>query len=112
MRSRRKLIELSQEYLVTCDNIKCDYKVKNQLENIDLEELKKYINVKCPKCGDILLTNEDYLNFTSLMRIINFMNKWFSWLTIFFRNKKNYRTATVKTHKKIKIEIDESSKIY
>lgn len=39
-----------------CDNPKCDWKD----ETIAIADWKNWINAKCPKCGENLLTLEDY----------------------------------------------------
>ena len=79
----RKLIEKRQESSVICDNKECDFKVPYT----DDDNLLKYINVPCPKCGQNLLTVEDYIVHEKMIRSINFINRWFSWLTIFMSKK-------------------------
>ncbi len=41
-----------------CDNPKCDWKV----ESIPVEILQEWVNAKCPKCGESVLTLNDYIN--------------------------------------------------
>jgi len=41
---------------VACDNENCDYVNKN----VQLGDFTQYLNKPCPKCGEILLTKEDY----------------------------------------------------
>jgi ssDNA-binding Zn-finger/Zn-ribbon topoisomerase 1 len=99
----RKLIE-KQESLIECDNEKCDFTVaycEEEEKHLDL-----YINLPCPKCGENLLTMEDYLQHQKLMRVVNFINRWFSWITIFYskKNLDNGSTVSVHVHKGIKIE--------
>ena len=76
----RKLIETNQKYLVVCDNPKCDYTVPYTEESAKL--ISQYIDKPCPECGDNLLTREDYHKYNKIMSIINFLNRWFSWLTV------------------------------
>jgi len=94
-----KLIEVSQKDLVVCDNSECNYKVPFENNN---HQLIYYINKPCPACGENLLTKDDYLNSLRIEKAIEFINKWFSWLTI-FNSKKNIHKATVKVHRGIQI---------
>lgn len=98
----RKLIEIEQENLIECDNKNCDYVIKNPTKDPN-ESIKHYINIPCPKCGDNLLTEKDYLDSERFMRILNWMNKWFSWVTIFIPRK--YETkSSAKIHNGITIK--------
>lgn len=81
----RKLIEKQQNYLVTCDNPKCGYAVP--YTDATEKSLVLFIDKPCPKCGENLLTMEDYLQYQNLMKVVNFMNRWFSWITIFYSKK-------------------------
>ena len=54
----RKLIEKQQNSLV-CDNPKCDYTV--DCTDDTEKSLVLFIDKPCPKCGETLLTKEDYL---------------------------------------------------
>lgn len=56
-----------------CDNPNCDY-IDNE---IDAKDYEKYLNSKCPKCGEILLTEADFNNVKFLMRMAEFANKIF-----------------------------------
>ena len=97
----RKLIERRQENLIVCDNPACDYKYHYNGTSDDL--LLAFINVPCPKCGQNLLTPEDYLATRRLMKIVDRINKWFSWITIFLPKEKN-ATIEVNVHNGIKIK--------
>ena len=97
----RKLIEKHQESLVVCDNPECDYKYPYSEE--EEKRLVSYINVPCPKCGENLLTLEDYIMHEKMMKTVNFLNKWFSWLTIFYSKSKE-KTISVHVHDGIKIK--------
>lgn len=108
-----KLIETHQEHIVVCDNPNCDFKE----ENIEDEEIPKELNkdrVKeiylygfvdepCPKCGENLLTYEDFKQAIKITRYVGFVNRWFGWLGFFFRNKKKIVTE-VKVHNGIHIK--------
>jgi len=39
-----------------CDNPKCDWNDKN----IPISEYEKWINAKCPKCNEVVLTLSDF----------------------------------------------------
>jgi hypothetical protein len=100
----RKLIEKQQEFLITCDNSNCDYKLEYTDENE--EYLFLYIDRACPKCGQNLLTREDYMQYQKLIKIVNFINRYFSWITIFYsKNSWNKRkTVSIKVHNGIDIK--------
>lgn len=99
----KKLIETSIKDLIVCDNPNCDFTIPSKTGDAN-EDIKRYVNVPCPKCGQNLLTEKDYLNSQKVMNIVNFINKYFSWLTIFsFRNSKK-QTILVHAYNGIKIE--------
>lgn len=98
----RKLIEITQENLIECDNQNCNYVIINQSKDAN-ESIKQYINKHCPKCGENLLTEKDYLDSEKFMYVLNWMNKWFSWFTIFIP-KKYETTSTIKVHNGLKIK--------
>jgi hypothetical protein len=76
----RRLIEKTRESRIVCDNTQCDY----ELPYLDEKQIVKYINMPCPKCEENLLTEEDFLQHEKLMSLINWINKWFSWITFFY----------------------------
>jgi len=85
---KRKLIEASQDYLIVCDNQNCNYKIINESKEPFVDTVQ-YVNKPCPLCGENLLTESDYLLSLKLQNVVNWINKYFSWLTIFsFSNKK------------------------
>lgn len=43
---------------IKCDNVNCDYIDKN----VPVEDYHLWLNKRCPKCGSILLTQQDYDN--------------------------------------------------
>lgn len=87
----KKLIEvLPVKNLIECDN--CDYVVPHPTGDINYIGYE-YLNKPCPKCGTNLLTLEDLNFYKTSIKIINFLNKWFSWLTIFSRNKKEKKVV-------------------
>ena len=92
---KRKLIEIEQAYGIECDNPNCDYKVLNTSSIPDTSDT--YLNQPCPECGKNLLTEDDYRRFLMFVKIVNWLNRWFSWLTIFSR-KRNASEFEVKIH--------------
>ena len=98
----RKLIEINQEHIIECDNPECDYAVANPSgdPNVDLTE---YLNQECPKCGDNLLTEEDLRDYMIVLKLINRLNWWFSWVTIFRRKNKKREEVSLKVHDGIKM---------
>lgn len=70
---------IQQEDLVQCDNITCDYKVPNPTKNPNTD-LKPYVNMPCPKCGENLLTEKDYNKHKKVIKVVAFINKYFSWI--------------------------------
>lgn len=99
----RKLIEMRQEDLIVCDNPNCSYKVKNETKDPNVS-VHDWLDVPCPNCGQPLLTLDDYLRALHILRIINWVNRWFSWMTIFIPKNKKFTHVMIKTHKKIIIE--------
>ena len=84
----RKLIVIQQDSLIVCDNKKCDYKIGYDATLDQVSEL--FINRPCPVCGQNLLTTEDYLREKKIKKMITWVNKYFSWLTIFIRKDAKY----------------------
>ena len=92
----RKLIEKQQNSLVTCDNPKCDYTVA--CTDDTEKSLVLFIDKPCPKCGENLLTKEDYLQYQNLIKFVNFMNRWFSWITIFYSKEAWAKRQSISVH--------------
>lgn len=90
----RKLIERQQISIITCDNPNCDYTEPYT----DETDLALFIDKPCPKCGEQLLTPEDYLLHKKLTKNINFINRWFSWITIFYPKKRLDNSDSVRVH--------------
>jgi hypothetical protein len=55
---------------VKCDNKSCDYIDKTAT----VERYSEYLNKPCPKCGENLLTEEDYKLAQQLNALANFIN--------------------------------------
>ena len=92
----RKLIEKQQKSLVTCDNPNCDYTVP--YTDATEKYLVLFIDKPCPKCGENLLTMEDYLQHQNLIKVINFINRCFSWITLFYSKKRLAKSSSVCVH--------------
>jgi len=97
----RKLIEYTQENLIECDNIGCDFVIPTK--DVPNSDGKEYIGVPCPQCGENLLTEKDYLDDKKLVMLIDKINKWFSWMTIFIHRGKEVLTE-IKVHNGVKIQ--------
>jgi len=65
----RKNIEMKSHGL-KCDNPKCDWKS----EDIKVEDAEKYLNTPCPKCGENILTEEDFKNLQAVIKTADFIN--------------------------------------
>jgi len=88
----RKLIEMHRELLIECDN--CDYNIPLTEENE--KHLVLFINSPCPKCGTNLLTEKDWFQHVRIIEVVDWINKWFSWITMFY--SKNSKTHSVMVH--------------
>jgi uncharacterized paraquat-inducible protein A len=55
---------------IVCDNPDCNYEDMT----VSHTELDKWLNKPCPKCGENLLTEEDFKNHSKLMATINLLN--------------------------------------
>ena len=55
-----------------CDNEKCDWIDKT----IPIEDWKNWINAKCPKCSENLLTLDDYNNAMLVIESANLINSF------------------------------------
>lgn len=70
------LINHTQENVAEC---KCGFVVPSE-KGIAVKNL---LGVPCPKCSTVLVTAEEYRSYIKTIKIINFINKWFGWLSIF-----------------------------
>lgn len=98
----KKLIETYREFAVVCDNEECLYTIKNEGQ-----DTKQYINKLCPSCGENLLTQKDYDDDERVLRTVAWINKYFSWLQIFY-NKQGWQNErnkiSVHCHNGVKIK--------
>ena len=63
-------IEVKESHLL-CDNPKCKYKL---VDGVDFMDLSKWVDYPCPKCGQNMLTQEDYVDSMEVMERVNFVN--------------------------------------
>lgn len=56
-----------REQGIKCD--KCDWKIW-----MDLEEMKNWVDKGCPKCGENVLTKEDFNKYRSVIDTLNYLN--------------------------------------
>lgn len=94
----RKLIYQSEIGELVCDNPDCDFRCE-----IESSKYHEAINAKCPKCGENLLTLEDYNLYLKMIKTVNWVNKWFSWLTIFIKEPSKRERYKVHVHNEIKV---------
>jgi uncharacterized paraquat-inducible protein A len=55
---------------IVCDNPKCDYEDMT----VSHKDLDQWLNKPCPKCGENLLTEEDFKDHAKLMATVNLLN--------------------------------------
>ena len=56
---------------IKCDNPNCDFVDMS----VKIEDYDKWLNKPCPKCGENLLTNDDYRNIQFLLGMEELANK-------------------------------------
>ena len=56
---------------IKCDNPECDYRD----DSVKYEDYPNWLNKPCPKCGQNLLTKEDYKVCRFLVKLSNLYNK-------------------------------------
>ena len=57
-----------------CNGIKCDH-CDYKDNSVKVEDYKDWLNKPCPKCGENLLTQEDYNNALYLIEATNLINE-------------------------------------
>ena len=60
----------SVESGLQCDNPKCDWTDKTIL----ISSFDAWLNKPCPKCGENVLTDEDYVNAKKIRAMVDFIN--------------------------------------
>lgn len=69
MENNKNIEKVGNSGLV-CDNSNCDW----EDTTIKDEDIHKYINHSCPKCGENVLTQEDYDMHVALFNAVDFVN--------------------------------------
>lgn len=106
-----KRVEFERGGLV-CDSPTCDWEDKS----ISMDDYPKYLNAACPKCGENILTEEDYINVLRLVDIVDFVNGLsdkemeklrelpeFKGLDLELEENGMY-SMTINTHKELKVD--------
>jgi DNA-directed RNA polymerase subunit RPC12/RpoP len=96
---KKKLIHVSQDVALKCDNKHCDFVVKELRPKLSM---KDYIGYKCPQCNYDMLTKADHKRYEKVMQVVNFINKWFGWMGS-KADDEELIVVKVDTHKEIKI---------
>jgi len=102
---KRTLIEPAGLQILTCDNPNCDF--EQSFKELTPEEMSKFIGCRCPQCDQNLLTKEDHEQYLSFLKVVNWINKWLGWITIFYSKKTiddNTCNMSVHCHDGIKIK--------
>lgn len=87
-----------------CDNFNC-----NWIDiSITREEYTKFIGMKCPKCGDIILTQADYDTIIKMEKIVKFIN-FFTWP--FEKRMKKLSHSDIKMNGSWKVEFSEVTEV-
>lgn len=63
-------IEITQMGGIKCDNEKCDWEDMT----IPVEEYQTWVTKGCPKCGEVVLTQEDVDNHNKMISMIDIIN--------------------------------------
>lgn len=57
---------------IKCDNPNCDY--REEVEIKDIKDCDKWLNKQCPKCGQNLFTQNDYVSLKILTMFTDLLN--------------------------------------
>ncbi len=55
---------------IICDNPKCDWKD----DTVNSDDYKNWIDAKCPKCNDVVFTENDYIESVKLHSMVDIIN--------------------------------------
>ena len=72
---------------IKCDNPNCDFEDMS----VKVEDYDKWLNKPCPKCGENLLTDNDYRNIKFLLGMAELANKIYPKI----EDKENIAKATI-----------------
>lgn len=100
-----KNIEIVRDGGIKCDNQKCDWTD----ETVTREQMPDWIDKPCPKCGENVLTKEDYVRYESTMLAVDYINTFSEsdMKELGFDPSDPKILAEVDTHNEIKIKIKE-----
>lgn len=93
----RRLIHFNRQDagVLHCDNKQCNH----DLDRGAVEWGEHLIGMPCPMCGESLLTRTDYVHTEKMFRVIDWMNKWFSWLPwAVEHNDPRLHTVSMRSH--------------
>lgn len=65
----KDIVRIEEEGSIKCDNSTCDYVIP-----VPVQDYSQYVNKPCPKCGENLLTEEDFNAHSKVLETINFIN--------------------------------------
>lgn len=99
METQNNYLELSGGGL-KCDNPECDWKD----ETIKVGEVEAWLNAPCPKCGENVLTDQDYENLKTVLQAVRFINS-LPPDALPSTDQDHIVTARIDTHKTIRLEI-------
>lgn len=106
----RQLIDLGKETEVTCDNTSCGYSILQDKGDNPEQAMSQYVNKPCPQCGTSLCTPKDYLNYVRMNKTAKWINRWFSWITIFYGKDAGCKSVEVHSHNDGVVSIKETDK--
>lgn len=93
-----------QEMGLICDNPKCDWKD----ETVRSDQYLDWLNKPCPKCGENVLTDQDYENVQKMFEAVKLLNRVAD--LIGFEESTERVKVTINTHEKISIKSIEQIK--
>ena len=91
--------------IIICDNTECDFTIKSTLDQAENLDFSPYLNMPCPKCGENLLTEQDFRLATASLSLINAFNKKIDKGSIELDTEDSRVYAKVKFYNGIKIDI-------
>lgn len=74
-----KILEGQERTDIVCDNPDCDFTMDTRNEIVGL-----FVNEPCPKCGENLLTQKDYMIFSVIHKTFAVINFVFGWVRVFY----------------------------
>lgn len=93
---KNQVIKITKMGGLKCDNHKCDW---NDM-SIDVKDYKKYINHKCPKCGENVFTKREYYEFKVMLIIIKTINLIINLLFFWVNTKEEGHEICIHSYRK------------